>query len=93
MQDRVPANPAPYTDQPETNRKPAHPPGRQPARQALQVRRAAPQVARAVPACCLQGVGPHKVRQPLIMQRLLGSLLLVLCIPCLDMRLLRQVCL
>lgn len=67
--------------------------GRQPARQALQVWRAAPQVARTVPACRLQGVGPHKVRQPLVMQRLLGGLLLVLPIPCLGVRLLRQVCL
>ena len=46
-----------------------------------------------MPACCLQGVGPHQVRQPLIMQRLLGGLLLMLCILCLEVRLLRQVCL
>lgn len=82
-----------YSNQLKTNRKPACPPGRQPARQALQVWRAAPQVARTVPACRLQGVGPHKVRQPLVMQRLLGGLLLVLPIPCLGVRLLRQVCL
>ena len=77
----------------KTTRKLACPPGCQPARQALQIRRAAPQVAGTVPARCLQGVGPHQVRQPLVMQRPLGCLLLVLRIPCLGMRLLRQVCL